>query len=86
MKNETDFIFNVSGKDNPGLMKIKIYTVSGKLIKQIEHYAAEGFNVVKWDGRDNDGEYPANGTYLYKLISEDKDFKETQIQKLVILK
>ena len=26
-----------------------------------------GFNRVEWDGRDDDGDEIANGTYLYRL-------------------
>ena len=49
---------------------IKIYTVSGQLIKTVEYdNAVSGFNMVDWDGLDEQGDVPANGVYLYKIIA-----------------
>jgi hypothetical protein len=36
--------------------------------------------------RDSDGDYIANGVYLYKLFIEGDNKKESSAQKLVILK
>ncbi|MBN1756183.1 hypothetical protein JW877_08240 [bacterium] len=48
---------------------IKIYTESGRLIKTIKHASANfGYNYEPWDGRDDDGDQIANGTYIYKII------------------
>ncbi|MBN2543816.1 hypothetical protein JXI42_13230 [bacterium] len=48
---------------------IKIYTESGRFIKQIKHASGNiGFNYEPWDGRDDDGDHIANGTYIYKII------------------
>lgn len=86
MKSETNFIFNLAGSDIPNKFKIRIYTIAGKLIKQIEYPINIGFNSIPWDGKDDDGDYVANGTYLYKLVTEDNSKTVTQIQKLVVLK
>jgi hypothetical protein len=50
---------------------IKIYTVSGRLIREIkynEKYPDEiwdpGYHEVEWDGRDKDGNIVANGVYF----------------------
>lgn len=86
VKSETNFMFNLTGSDNPSGFKIKIYTVTGRLIKEINYPAVIGYNSIYWDTKDNDGEFVANGTYLYKIVTDDKDFTETEIQKLVILK
>ncbi|MBK8553558.1 MAG: T9SS type A sorting domain-containing protein [Ignavibacteria bacterium] len=72
MKSETSFIFNLSGSVAPENFKIKIYTISGRLIKTIETPVSIGSNNIPWDGRDEDGDYIANGTYIYKLITEDE--------------
>ncbi len=49
---------------------IKIYTISGQLVHTLEYpLARSGFNMVEWDGRDADGDIPANGVYLYKVIA-----------------
>jgi len=86
MKEMTNFVFNLAGSDNPSRFKIKIYTVSGKLIKELDYPVSIGFNTIPWDGRDSDGDNVANGTYLYKLVAEGDSKTETQIQKLVVLK
>jgi hypothetical protein len=86
MKNQTNFMFNLSGSNIPNNSRIKIYTVAGRLVKTISFTPNIGYNQIQWDGRDNDGDYMANGVYLYKLIIEGNSKKETSIQKLVILK
>lgn len=51
--------------------KVKIYTVTGRLIKTLEEkYLLDKFVKIDWDGYDEDGNQIANGTYLYKLIVE----------------
>ncbi len=85
MKNETVFMFTLAG-DMVYDCKIKIYTVSGKLIKTLYSPVNIGYNQIFWDGRDDDGDEVANGVYFYKLIVEGMGKKETPIQKLVILK
>ncbi|MEO8208948.1 MAG: C25 family cysteine peptidase [bacterium] len=89
MKNETNFIFNLAGLASPDKLRIKIYTVSGRLIKEIDYPVNIGYNQVLWDGKDNDGDYVSNGTYFYKLITQDQtnsNNTETQAQKLVVLR
>ncbi len=83
---ETNFVFNIAASTKPHDCKIKIYTVSGKLIKEIFAPLNIGYNQIAWDARDNDGDYIANGVYLYKMVVEDDIKTETAIQKLVILK
>jgi hypothetical protein len=86
MKGETSFMFTISGSEQPDNVKIRIYTVNGRLIKEIVSPAFIGGNSITWDGRDSDGDYVANGTYIYKLITTNGAESETGTQKLVILK
>jgi len=86
MKEETNFVFNLLGADAPRNFKIKIYTSAGRLIREINYPAVIGYNQIVWDGRDSDGDEIANGTYLYKIVTEDDSKIETAIQKLVVLK
>lgn len=86
MNSDTYFTFNLFSADAPESCRIKIYTVAGRLIKDISSPARVGFNRIYWDGRDNDGEFMANGIYLYKLILEGGGKTETSIQKLAILR
>jgi hypothetical protein len=86
MRSETYFTFNLFSSEAPQSCKIKIYTVAGRLVKDLNFPARVGFNQVYWDGRDNDGESMANGVYLYKIILESQGKTETSIQKLAILR
>lgn len=86
MKSETKFIFNLLSSNNFNPCKIKIYTVAGRLINEIKASANIGNNQISWDGKDSDGDYISNGTYLYKLIIEDDKKIESTAQKLVVLK
>jgi len=86
MKSETSFLFDLEGYEADYIFKIRIYAVSGRIIKELDFTARPGNNQIAWDGKDNDGEYIANGTYLYKLISDDSDFPDQKTQKLVVLR
>ncbi|MCX6168169.1 MAG: type IX secretion system sortase PorU [Ignavibacteriales bacterium] len=84
----TTFTFqhNISSAINA---KIKIYSIAGRLIKQIEATdLLDKFVKIDWDGRDEDGNQIANGTYLYKLIVESVDglFKDNVLGKLAVVR
>jgi hypothetical protein len=82
----TNFTFQIRGKEYPQSVGVKIYTVAGRLIKEIETDVSKihfGMNYFYWDGKDQDGSEIANGTYLYKLICRYSDKSLTQTQKLV---
>jgi len=86
-KERTSFTFrhNYSGMINAA---IKIYTVSGRLIKEINRQnIPDKFVVIDWEGTDQDGDKLANGVYLYKLtVSADDGNSETTLGKLAVLK
>ena len=85
--NNTTFLFQHNIIE-PINVKIKIYTIAGRLIKNIEQYnILDKFVKVDWDGRDEDGSEIANGTYLYKVIIKSIDGKNNQnvIGKLAII-
>jgi len=70
-------------------VKIKIFTVSGRLIRNIEkNNISDKFVTVAWDGRDQDGDMIANGTYLYKIIVKTADgtFNKSVLGKLAIIR
>jgi hypothetical protein len=85
-RGETHFTFDLFAPEPPQKCIIKIYTVTGRLIKEISSSGKVGFNAIYWDGKDSDGEHIANGIYLYKLILEGNSKTETAIQKLAVLK
>ncbi len=71
---------------------VQIYTLSGKLVKTIQHTEfSEGFRVdnVKWDGLDDYGSKLGKGIYLYKIkvfSSELNLRRESNFEKLAILR
>jgi hypothetical protein len=46
---------------------IRMYTVSGKLIRELRQMGGIGQVQVAWDGLDDGGDRLAQGTYLYKV-------------------
>lgn len=73
----------------PDELTIRIFTVAGRLIREIRKTSAElnyDFNTIFWDGRDQDGDVVANGVYLYKVIMKSNGKTETVAQKLAKVK
>lgn len=99
-RGDTRFVFEHNQTaGTQGKVTIKIYTINGRLIKVLhpEDTMPSGvfnpnFVQVRWDGRDDDMDVLATGTYLYKVRVEvpSADGKETQvaekIEKLVIIR
>jgi hypothetical protein len=84
----TTFTFqqNVSVPIN---VKIKVYTIAGRLVRELEKYSiVDKFVKVDWDGRDKDGDLLANGTYLYKIIvhTVDGQLNQSALGKLAIVR
>ncbi len=77
-RNNTTFLFQHNITE-PIDVKIKIYTIAGRLIKNIEEYSIlDKFVKIDWDGKDEDGSTIASGTYLYKVIIKSIDGKSNQ--------
>jgi len=86
-KDKTTFNFTITGAKRPDTAKIRIYSVSGRLVKEIQiPNLIVGYNQVEWDGKDNDGDAMANGVYFYKMIMTGDTKIETKIEKIAILK
>ncbi len=85
-RSETYFTFNITGAKLPEEAKIKIYTITGRLIQEIrlpQSVLLPGFNRILWDGKDRDGSELANGIYLYKVTMSSEGTSAEVIQKLV---
>lgn len=70
-------------------LTVKIYTLTGRLIRKLETEATAGFIQIKWDGRDDDGNEVANGVYFGKFIVkslDDDEDDQTHILKMMKLK
>ena len=85
---QTNFTFQAHGTSFNTEVNIKIYTITGRLIRSMKNLIppSDGFNYYIWDGRDDDGDIIANGVYLYKIIIKSETEQREAIEKLVILK
>lgn len=82
----TYFTFELRGTNTPEEIKVRVYTVAGRLIRELKFDKSMydiNFNKIYWDGRDQDGDPIANGVYIYKLISKFPDKTKTITKKLV---
>lgn len=71
--NKTHFVFTLTGTRVPDVFTIRIYTATGKIVKEIHKQELGtlriGNNITDyyWDGKDNYGDQLANGVYFYKV-------------------
>ncbi|HPF34122.1 MAG TPA: C25 family cysteine peptidase [Candidatus Krumholzibacteria bacterium] len=74
VRDEASFIFRC---DTTAAGRIHLYTVSGHRIATIpvavSDFVRAGEALVRWDGRDDQGDRPANGTYLYRVELDGPD-------------
>ncbi len=75
MDDFTTFTFDLDGDAD---VDIEIFTIAGKMIKRINaENSQSGFNMIKWNGKDADGDRPANGVYFYKICLNSKRMDKT---------
>ena len=83
----TNTVFTYNLAQAPDQVTVKIYTVSGRLIRTIEDASARrGYNETDWDARDENGERLANGVYFYKVIVKTGAQGIEKIGRLAILR
>ena len=85
----TDFYFDHNAIGQQLQVRIQIFTISGKLVKTIDHIEqSDSYKVgpLHWDGRDEFGDRIAKGTYVYRLKATN-GFGQTveKFEKIVIL-
>ncbi|MBL0173674.1 MAG: hypothetical protein IPP94_00115 [Ignavibacteria bacterium] len=85
----TDITFRILGASAPEGGRVRIYTVAGRLLREIPIAASElniGFNRIHWDGRDADGSELANGVYFYTLRIMRGGRAVESVEKVAILR
>lgn len=71
----TRFIFTLTGSEIPSDLRIQIFTITGKMIREISMAELGSLHIGRnitpfaWDGTDSFGDKLANGVYLYRVIS-----------------
>jgi hypothetical protein len=86
---ETSFTFLLTGAEPPREVEVKVYTVAGRLIRKLSYPASTmriGYNGLKWDGRDEDGDVLANGVYFYKIITKFTDQTFENIGRMAVMR
>lgn len=76
---KTRFVFTLTGARIPDVFTIRIYTVSGKIVKEIHKQELGNIHIGNnitdyyWDGTDNFGSRLANGVYFYQVTVKFND-------------
>ena len=82
MSMDTKFSFELTADAE---VSINIYSLEGRRIKKIlPELCLLGHNKIYWDGKDEFGQLPANGAYLYKVTAKNSSQKIDQIGRLAI--
>jgi hypothetical protein len=84
--NNTKFVFNIGSQ---GDVSISIYTLTGRLIKNLTRQVSvsEAGNVeFDYDGTDKDNNEISNGTYVYRITAKNNEKSYVKTGKLVKLK
>ena len=69
----TRFVFTLTGSEIPEFIKIQIFTITGKVVREITQdelgpiHIGNNITDYAWDGKDEYGDQLANGTYLYRV-------------------
>jgi hypothetical protein len=72
----TQFVFIITGSELPSDLRIKIMTVTGKVVKEISMEELGPLNIgrnisqYKWNGTDEYGDPLANGVYIYTIVAK----------------
>ncbi len=71
----------------PATVRLSIWTLDGRKIWDSgKRILPSGYNEVIWDGRDMDGEMPANGLYFVTIESEANGVRKTYVSRFAIAK
>jgi hypothetical protein len=71
----TRFVFTLTGSEIPTDLRIQIFTITGRMIKEISLgdigslHIGRNITQYAWNGTDNFGDKLANGVYLYRVFS-----------------
>jgi hypothetical protein len=64
---------------------IRIYTIAGDMVREIQYTGAAGVGTVKWDLVSRNGQDITSGVYLYSVETQDSNF-DRFIGKFVVVR
>lgn len=73
----TRFVFTLTGSEVPDFMKIQIFTIDGRIVREIFQNELGNLRIGKnitdfaWDGTDEFGDKLASGVYLYRVFTKN---------------
>ncbi len=83
----TRFVFTLTGSEVPTGMRIRIMTISGRVVREIMQdelgplHIGRNITEYAWDGHDQFGDKLARGVYLYQVVAQlngqDIEYRET---------
>jgi hypothetical protein len=77
----TAFTYQLTGPADA--VAIRIYTISGRMVKELGGSRTAGFSQVGWDGRDADGNQVANGLYIFRVVAHGPEAEDDFTGRLV---
>jgi hypothetical protein len=94
MSDHTTFAFRVKGGTDEMLRDfgLRIYTLSGRLVREFTQSDLEtplgvGWNTLRWNGRDQDGDPVATGVYLYRVrVKGDDQTFHGDVEKVTVIR
>jgi flagellar hook assembly protein FlgD len=80
------FVFTLTGKEIPDYINVKIMTIQGKVIKELNKDDLGDIRIgnnitdVVWDGTDTYGDRLSNGVYLYTVTIKTNGEELSQLE------
>jgi hypothetical protein len=74
----TRFVFTLTGSEVPDFIKIQIFSIDGRIVREIFGHELGTIRIGKnitdyaWDGTDEFGDKLASGVYLYRVITKNQ--------------
>ena len=80
MSSSTTFVYQLS---RPAAVRIRVYTLSGRLVDEIAWEGRQGYNQTPWDG----GELLAGGLYLFSIAARTQDGVQAErVERLAVVR
>lgn len=67
-------------------VSLRIYTVAGRLIRELKYFDEVGYVEHEWDGTDEAGVEVANGVYYLRFVARRGDERIERIEKMARLR